>query len=154
MNDYDTMPHDEIELRPPVRIEVNAAAADRLVKMMQEAGPAPEKLEGETVSDEAGVRRIIVLAGRAGLDVFVSEDRHVVTITQPGKADLKPDGGWWEHIQGAARKCADAVFDKVRSVAGYSGPMAKGNRNSPCQCGSGRKYKKCCRAKDVAGKRS
>jgi tetratricopeptide (TPR) repeat protein len=31
--------------------------------------------------------------------------------------------------------------------------MAKPGRNDPCHCGSGNKYKKCCRAKDEAAER-
>ena len=30
--------------------------------------------------------------------------------------------------------------------------MSKPQRNKPCPCGSGKKYKKCCESKDVAEK--
>ena len=41
---------------------------------------------------------------------------------------------------------ADSVVKKqpVRKAATKVGP------NDPCPCGSGKKYKKCCRAKDMA----
>ena len=32
-------------------------------------------------------------------------------------------------------------------------PMAKPGRNDPCPCGSGKKYKNCCLAKDEAAER-
>lgn len=147
----ETIPHDQVELRAPVRIECTAQAADRLVKLMAEAGPAPEKLEGQTVSDEAGVRRIIALAGMGGLDVFVSEDRHTVTISTPEKIEVGP-AGIMRQLAGLAKEAANKVADKTLGILGYSGPMAKGERNSPCPCGSGKKYKKCCRPGDMIGR--
>lgn len=44
----------------------------------------------------------------------------------------------------------DAAMDKSRAIGGglvNVARMAAITRNGPCPCGSGRKFKRCCRAK-------
>ena len=60
------------------------------------------------------------------------------------------DGGDERTWTGAVAAAATAVVETVLGSAPAPAPAAAPARSSPCPCGSGKRYKKCCRAADLA----
>ncbi|MBR1156083.1 SEC-C metal-binding domain-containing protein [Bradyrhizobium sp. JYMT SZCCT0428] len=61
---------------------------------------------------------------------------------------IGPDGSGWvrfEHRHWENRRCFFACKRGRSSQRNlFRPPHWRGNRNEPCPCGSGRKYKRCC----------
>ncbi|MFO0980778.1 MAG: SEC-C metal-binding domain-containing protein [Planctomycetota bacterium] len=118
----------------------------------QDAGAAPEKLDGEQMRELLAVhlprrcwpKDAFVPAMAALLQAFLQdlEERTIVPHAYELRQALADAG---ERFPAAVRNIADGErrLDDA-PVADLTRRGAKIGRNDPCPCGSGKKYKQCC----------
>jgi hypothetical protein len=63
------------------------------------------------------------------------------------------DSGAAEHVRYEAGE-EEKEFGKARSVTGVKGPRRHIDRNDPCPCGSGKRYRRCCMRKITGASRA
>jgi SEC-C motif-containing protein len=91
-----------------------------------------ERLADECVWDSLRIHKATEAGDTAEVEYVMQVRRDGNCITKAIKSTFRRENGQWYYV--SAKPAAQ--LEQVRST--------KINRNDPCTCGSGKKYKKCC----------